>query len=85
MKLSDDLPASLIYLKGSLFLLLLASASVLVIILDSTAYRIGCLLIVIWSSARLYYFLFYVIEHYVDDEYRFSGLFSFCRYLFRKR
>jgi len=85
MKLTDDLPASMIYLKGALFLLLLAASSVLVIVLDSTMYRLPCLVIVIWSSARLYYFCFYVIENYVDENYRFSGLFSFCCYLFRKR
>lgn len=36
-----------------------------------------------WSAARLYYFMFYVIERYVDEDYRFSGLFDFARYLLR--
>jgi hypothetical protein len=26
-----------------------------------------------------------VIEHYVDSSYRFAGLFSFARYLLRRR
>lgn len=34
------------------------------------------------ASARLYYFMFYVIERYVDPSYRFSGLASALRYLF---
>jgi hypothetical protein len=35
--------------------------------------------------ARAYYFAFYVIQHYVDPGYRFSGLFSFLRYFLRSR
>ena len=31
------------------------------------------------------YFAFYVIEHYIDDSYRFAGLSSFARYLWEKR
>ena len=85
MKLSDDLPPSWIYVKAVLFLLLLLGASTLVIILDHRLYRILCLLVVIWSSARLYYFLFYVMENYVDEDYRYSGLASLFRQLFRKR
>jgi len=39
----------------------------------------------VWCFARFYYFAFYVIEHYVDPEYKFVGLGSFVRYLLRKR
>jgi hypothetical protein len=42
------------------------------------------LLLAIWAFCRAYYFAFYVIEHYVDPEYRFSGLLDFCRYAIRK-
>ena len=31
------------------------------------------------------YFAFYVIEHYIDDGYKFAGLSSFVRYLWGKR
>jgi hypothetical protein len=37
--------------------------------------------IAVWCFCRSYYFAFYVIEHYVDPSYRFSGLWSFVRYL----
>lgn len=46
------------------------------------AVLIGCL---IWSSARLYYFMFYVIEHYVDETFKFSSLYAFLLYLLRRR
>ncbi len=42
-------------------------------------------LICIWSFCRCYYFAFYVIEHYVDSGYRFSGLGSFVKYWWRKK
>ena len=38
-----------------------------------------------WASARLYYFMFYVIEKYVDGEYKFSGVFSFLKYVLSRR
>jgi hypothetical protein len=43
------------------------------------------LAIAVWSFARFYCFLFYVIEHYVDPGFRFAGLWSFVRYLMRRR
>jgi hypothetical protein len=70
-----------IKLKGLLFLAvgLLASA---LLILDHTELKTATLLaIAVWCFCRFYYFAFYVIEHYVDPGYRFSGLCSFARYL----
>ena len=34
-----------------------------------------------WASARIYYFMFYVIEKYADPNFKFSGVISFLRYL----
>jgi hypothetical protein len=74
-----------IKVKGLLFLLIgLIAASL--IILEMPTIRTGALLVIaIWCFCRFYYFAFYVIEHYVDPEYRFSGLISFARYLVRSR
>jgi hypothetical protein len=74
----------LLYLKAGLFVAggLLASAGVL---LEAPTLRVAALLIVaIWCFARAYYFAFYVIEHYIDSSYRFSGLWSFVRYVARR-
>ena len=38
-----------------------------------------------WCFARCYYFAFYVIEHYMDPGFHFSGLWSFFRYLVKRR
>ena len=39
----------------------------------------------IWGFARAYYFAFYVIEHYVDESYKYSGLLDFLRYALKRR
>jgi hypothetical protein len=39
----------------------------------------------VWCFARFYYFAFYVIEHYVDESYKFSGLWSFVVYLWHEK
>jgi hypothetical protein len=74
-----------IKLKGLLFLLIGIVATGL-IVLDSTTWKTaGLLVLVIWSFCRFYYFAFYVIEHYVDPNFKFSGLISFARFLFQRR
>jgi len=68
-----------IYVKGGLFFLggVLAEQPTL-----KTTMLVGAL---VWCAARCYYFMFYVIEHYVDDTYRFSGILAFFRYLLKDR
>lgn len=75
----------LIYLKGGLFLLCgIMSAAIL--LTDSWRWQTALLLtIAIWSFCRFYYFAFYVVEHYVDGNYRFAGLWDFVKYWARKR
>ena len=74
-----------IYLKGALFALAGATASIILLI-DSPTLRTATLLaIAVWCFSRAYYFAFYVIEHYVDPGYRFAGLGSFMKYVFSRR
>jgi hypothetical protein len=74
-----------IKLKGVLFLLIgVASAALLII--ETRTLKAGVLLAIsVWCFCRFYYFAFYVIEHYVDPGYRFSGLWSFACYLLKRR
>jgi hypothetical protein len=70
--------------KGILFLLIGLTAATL-LFLDLPTWRTAVLLVVaIWSFCRFYYFAFYVIEKYVDSNYKFSGLISFAKYWFRR-
>ncbi|HUC84645.1 MAG TPA: hypothetical protein VL970_05580 [Candidatus Acidoferrales bacterium] len=74
-----------IKLKGMLFLLIGIAASAFIFLDDPRWQTAVLLVVVIWSFCRSYYFAFYVIEKYVDSEYKFSGLISFGRYLIRSR
>ena len=77
----DLTSGSLIKFKGFLFLFL-AAASAVLLLLDRPNLRTAALLaLLVWSSCRFYYFAFYVLEHYVDPTFRYSGLFSLARRL----
>ena len=74
-----------IKLKGLLFLLL-GIAAVMLVWLESASLKTALLLaLAIWCFCRAYYFAFYVIEHYVDPGFKFSGLGAFLVYLIRRR
>jgi hypothetical protein len=84
-RMKDLTDARWIKLKGILFLIIgVLSATLLV--LENPSVKVGVLLaITIWCFCRFYYFAFYVIEKYVDPGYKFSGLWSFACYFFRRR
>jgi len=42
-------------------------------------------LVLIWASARFYYFLFYVLHSYVDSRYKYAGIVALLKSLARKR
>jgi hypothetical protein len=76
---------TVIWLKGGLFLTL-GAASAILLLAEVTTIKVALLLaLTVWGFCRAYYFAFYVIEHYVDPGYRFSGLFSFACYVLRKK
>ena len=75
----------LIYLKGLLFLLGGLIASVILLIEHPNLKMAVLLAVSVWCFARSYYFAFYVIEHYIDKNYEFSGLWSFALYMYRRR
>ena len=83
--MTDITNIRIIYAKGFLFLVGGVSASTLLIIENPDSKVILLLILSVWCFARFYYFAFYVIGKYVDSSYKFSGLWSFVVYLFRKR
>ena len=74
-----------IKLKGMLFLLLGLLSATFLFFQHPTLSAAFLMVVAVWSFCRFYYFAFYVIEHYVDPNYRFSGLLSFALYLMQKR
>ena len=74
-----------LHLKGALFILVGCVASAL-LANQNPGVRVGILLgVAVWAFARAYSYAFYMIEHHIDDGYRFSGPLSFARYALRRR
>ncbi|MHC4741544.1 MAG: hypothetical protein ACYS8Z_06525, partial [Planctomycetota bacterium] len=71
-------------LKAFLFLTVLIISAFLILIESFSWKKLGLLCLAIWSATRLYYFMFYVIEKYVDPAFKFSGVLSFIAYVFKK-
>lgn len=86
MRLTDDLTSRrAIFFKGWLFLVLGLFAGGLLVALHPDLTTVALLAIAVWAFCRWYYFAFYVVERYVDPSFRFAGLGSFLRYLWRAR
>lgn len=82
MNLTGDLSSRrLIVFKGILFLgLALATAGLIWLALPS--WQTAALLVLFgWSAARFYYFLFYVLERYVDPRLKYTGIFHLLKTL----
>ena len=74
-----------IKIKGLLFLFL-GLLSAILLFFERPTLRVALLLLLtVWCFCRFYYLAFYVIEHYVDPNYQFSGLASFARYMIGKQ
>jgi hypothetical protein len=70
-----------IYLKGALFVVMAVLAGALLVV-ETPTFRTAALVVVVaWASARAYYFMFYVIEKYVDGRFKFAGVTSFVLYV----
>ena len=73
------------YLKAVLFLLIIMMSAGALWVQNQQWQTAVLLVLTIWAAARLYYFMFYVVEKYVDGDYRFSGVFDFLKYLVARR
>jgi hypothetical protein len=68
--------AKLIIVKGISFFFIASSVSVLLLAEDPALYRAILIALLVWSACRFYYFLFYVLERYVDPDFKYSGILS---------
>ena len=83
--MADIQSPRLLYIKGALFLLLGILASGILLAEHPDLKFAALLALAIWSFARAYYFVFYVIEHYIDPKFKFSGLWAFALYVLSQR
>jgi hypothetical protein len=80
---TDIRSPKVLYFKGALFLFM-GVLAVGILLFEHLDLRFAALLfLAIWGFARAYYFAFYVIEHYVDPAFKFSGLWAFAQYAIR--
>jgi hypothetical protein len=73
------------YTKTLLFVALGIVAAGLIVMRSPSLQTAALLVIAVWAFARAYYFAFYVIEHYIDGSFRYSGLWSCLMHLRRQR
>lgn len=65
---------------------IIALATAGLLLLDRPSFRTAALLIVlVWASCRFHYFLFYVLEKYVDPSLRYEGLMALAGTVWRRR
>lgn len=58
---------------------------VLIFLETASLQVVGLTVMACWALARAYYFCFYVIEKYIDPEFRFAGIASAVRFLLSRR
>ena len=75
----------LIVAKGLLFLVLSGLVATLLFLEAPTLSTAVLLAILVWASCRFYYFMFYVLEQYVNPELRYAGLLALLAQLSRNR
>jgi hypothetical protein len=83
--MSDITDPRALWLKAVLFVFLGTMAGWLVWQQTRQWDTLLLLTICVWAFARAYYFAFYVIEKYADPSFRYSGLISLLKYVFRNR
>jgi hypothetical protein len=71
--------------KGILFLILALLAALMLLARNWDLRTALLFAIAVWAFCRFYYFVFYVIEHYVDPTYRFNGLLSLVQHFARTK
>lgn len=76
---------TILKLKGALFLVLGVLSAGIVLLHDFDLRKLVLYGISIWAFCRAYYFCFYVLHHYADPSFKYSGLCSVIRHLWKGR
>lgn len=70
--------------KGLLFLLAGGMASTLLLAEVGSLRTAALHGLAVWCFCRFYYFAFYVVQHYIDPQFKFAGLASVLVYLIKR-
>ncbi len=71
--------------KGVMFLGIAVTTAALIMVEMPSLKLAALLALLVWASCRFYYFLFYVLEHYVDPPMRYAGLWDLMMGMKRRR
>jgi len=71
--------------KGLLFLVLIALSGGALFCLAPDWKTLLLLAVLVWASARFYYFLFYVLHAYVDPRYQYAGLVALVKSILQNK
>ncbi len=82
--MTDLQSQKLIVAKGCMFFLLVGLAAFAIWRQQPTLVTATLLAVLVWASARSYYFLFHVLEKYVDPRLRYAGLLNLLRTIRRR-
>jgi hypothetical protein len=74
-----------IVVKGLMFLAIVAIAGVLLLFESQTIRTAILLALLVWAACRFYYFIFYVLERYVDSSLRYAGIIALVRAILARR
>lgn len=83
--MSDLQSKKLIVAKGTMFAVIALASAGLIFAEQPTLLMAFLLAALVWASCRFYYFLFYVLEHYVDPTMRYAGLLDLLQGMKRRR
>lgn len=83
--MADIKSPKLLYAKGAMMLAVGVLASALLLLRHPSAMTALLLATAVWGFCRAYYFVFYVIDHYIDPGSRHAGLVAFFQNRFKRR
>jgi len=84
MRLNRDIQSKrLLHIKGFLFLFLGLLAAGALLFESHNLRTLLLLLITIWAFCRFYYYLFYVLEKYIDRDQKYAGILDALKFALR--
>lgn len=82
---TDITSPKILKLKGALFALLGCLSAFLLLFPSFSWSNLLLFWISVWAFCRCYYFCFYVLRHYVDPSFRYSGIWDLIKHLARDK
>ena len=79
--MTDIKSKRVIVVKGFLFILISALSAITIVCYCPRIEVIILVFLLMWASARSYYFVFYVLEKYVDPKMKYTGIVDLVKHI----